>query len=78
MIFNTSKHAPIDQKTLLNTTERARCFDGKNSLYNVTDCGAPPIPNPTSPLNKSIQINAGENDDKKPAVNVINVHIRRH
>lgn len=40
-------------------TQRALCLDGKNSAYNTTDCGAPPIPNPTSPLRIRSQVNIG-------------------
>jgi len=40
----------MDQNRLVRITQRALCFAGRNSAYNTTDCGAPPIPKPTRPL----------------------------
>jgi hypothetical protein len=62
----TSRHAPIDQKRFVNITHLARCLEGKNSAYKVTLCGAPPIPNPTKPLNISSQMNMGAKADSAP------------
>ena len=63
---------------LLNTTHLALCLDGRNSAYRVTDCGAPPIPKPTSPLKINIQMKVGENDDRKPKKNVTDVQQSKH
>ena len=51
----TSRHAPSAQKQSRSTTHLPRCLVGRNSAYNVTDCGTQPMLNPTMNLKHKIQ-----------------------